>query len=454
MPKQSWERVDELFHQVIELEPDHRAAFLQESVSDPQIRKEVESLLAYEQRSANFIEDRALLACELLAACEVPTPESNADTRVSCEEATPDPLVGTTVSRFRIIEKLGSGGMGLVYRAEDLELGRQVALKFLKRPGSDWVSEAERNSLERLYLEARASSALDHANICTIFEVDQHEGRPFLVMQLLVGRSLKQEVAGGPLSVDRVMKFGIQCASALVTAHGAGIVHRDIKSANIFLTQRQEVKILDFGLAQSERLQANGQPEHQRDARAQLSGEDSLAHTLAAFGTAAYMSPQQILGEHLDGRADVFSLGVVLYEMATGQLPFQGENTADVLANVLQVVPPSASILNPSVPGQLASVIGRCLDKGLERRYQSAAELREALLRVQSELPGVSGSWSRKSFRLLLVLTAVACALAFRPRSSSLCIEADRATCRSLGVMLLSSPISATARERLSSMRR
>ena len=268
---------------------------------------------------------------------------------------------GKNGSRYRILEKLDSGGMGVVYKAEDTKLNRLVALKFLSPVSPDFSSgnillpgvQFDRPTVERVIQEARASSALDHPNICTVYEVDQYEGHPFIVMQFLTGRTLKQEIDGKPLSVERILDLGIQIAGALNAAHSAGIIHRDIKPANIFVTDNGEAKILDFGLA---KLVSHGPiaevspPIPVEHVPAGRLAKSAPSRTERFLGTAFYMSPEQVLGRELDARTDLFSFGVVLYEMATGRLPFKGETVAAVSGSILAETQGSPAKLNPEIP--------------------------------------------------------------------------------------------------------
>jgi len=280
-------------------------------------------------------------------------------------------MVGRTISHYRIVAQIGSGGMGVVYRAEDLRLGRPVALKF--------VSEDLANSpdaVQRLRSEARAASALNHPNICTIHDVGEEGGHPFIVMELMTGHTLRDRLAKGPLKVHQIVNIGIEIADALDGAHAGGIVHRDIKPGNIFVTDRGHVKILDFGLAkQAQRYSSSSA----------TTGEAPTAEGLT-LGTTAYMSPEQATGEELDGRTDLFSLGVVLYECATGRHPFPGKTSAVVLAAILNRAPVAPVALNPEVPLRLQEVINNCLEKDRELRYQSAAEVRADLKRVRRDI--------------------------------------------------------------------
>jgi serine/threonine protein kinase len=281
-------------------------------------------------------------------------------------------MVGQTISHYRILGQLGAGGMGVVYRAEDLRLGRPVALKFVSADlGHDT------RAVQRLRVEARAASALNHANICTIYDIDEHDGHPFIVMELMKGRTLRDALAGGPLKIHQVLDIGVEVADALNAAHSEGIIHRDIKPGNIFLTERGHVKILDFGLAKLTTMF-----ESSRTTR------DVIEQTVegVTLGTIAYMSPEQATGEELDGRTDLFSLGVVLYECATGRLPFTGKTSATVLAAILNRPPVAPVMLNPELPVRLQDVINNCLEKDRELRYQSAADLRADLKRVRRDI--------------------------------------------------------------------
>ncbi len=315
-------------------------------------------------------------------------------------------LPGKVVSHYRIHEKLGSGGMGEVYEAEDLKLGRCVALKFLPEEFSD-----DPKALERFKREARTASALNHHNICTIYEVDEHEGQPFIAMELCQGRTLKQLVAEGPLESARVSTIAMQVADALDTAHSKGIIHRDLKPANIFITERGEAKVLDFGLAKLIPEMGRGaQAAGVSDRSASETGEGPLTTAGAAVGTVAYMSPEQLRGEELDSRTDLFSFGAVLYEMATGQQAFPGKTAAVVSDAILNRAPESPQRFNPELPAKLDAIIRKALEKDRTKRYATAHALRDDLA-IPVEPSPVRHFRPRLGLRLRWVLASLALVL-------------------------------------------
>jgi serine/threonine protein kinase len=286
-------------------------------------------------------------------------------------------MIGKDCGHYRVVRKLGSGGMGVVYEAEDLKLGRRVALKFISE---DLASNPK--TRQRFLREARAACLLNHPNICTIHEIEEHEKQTFIVMELLEGESLKQRIQGRPMPIEEVLDLGVQIASALDAAHSKGIIHRDIKPANVVVTPQGHAKILDFGLA---KVTARGGSGIANQEGASSGFEDSLTVLGAVPGTAEYMSPEQTCSEEVDTRSDLFSFGVVLYEMATGRKPFVGDNVVTMLAAILNQKPASPLTINPALPQGFEHILGKALEKKREARYQSAAELRNDLQQLKRE---------------------------------------------------------------------
>jgi serine/threonine protein kinase len=407
---QRWAQIEELFHRAAECAPEHLTALLDESCgNDAELRREVEALLSSDEHAGDSVQ---------------------AAVRGGLDEVA-FPLTGDTVSHYHILEGLGGGGMGLVYRAEDIRLGRCVALKFLPEE-----SAKDPAALGRFEREARSASALEHPNICPIYEFGEHEGQPFLVMQLLEGQTLRQLISDAgpgksPLELNRLLDLAIQIVDGLDAAHQKGIIHRDIKPANIFVTPEGQAKILDFGLAKlasalaveedgpESRSRGSGAEQILRESGPLSTPDFFLSRTGVAMGTAGYMSPEQVRGEKLDARTDLFSFGLVLYEMATGKRAFAGDTGPELQEAILSQMPSPAREVNPKLPAKLEKIIGRALEKDREARYQSASEMRSDLQTLQQELqPRPRARW-RGMAAVAVVVAFIATAASWFARYQS-----------------------------------
>jgi eukaryotic-like serine/threonine-protein kinase len=343
------QRLEQLYHSALEHAEADRGAFLQSACgADLDLRQEIESLLSHDKEAEDFIEVPALEMAARIVARQNQAQQENDDA-----------IVGQTVSHYRIVEKLGGGGMGVVYKARDTRLGRLVALKFLpKHFASDPIA------IGRFQREARAASSLNHRNICTIYDIGEEGGQAFIAMEYLDGQTLKHVIESRPMESDRMLRLAIQIVEALDAAHRQGIIHRDVKPANIFVTREGQVKVLDFGLA---KLARTGQGIAAESTRSSLGvgSVEQLTSTGMAIGTVAYMSPEQARGEELDIRTDLFSLGAVFYEMATGQVAFGGTTVAMVFDSILHRDPLSTAVLSPQLPEGSTQIIAKALQKYL-----------------------------------------------------------------------------------------
>jgi len=357
MDAERWKQVDNLLQSALLVPSDRRDEFLRQACAgDAALEQEVRSLLTSHRNVDGFLEGPAIKVAAQTIALQA--------------RGAGDSVLGQTISHYFVLRKLGSGGMGVVYEAEDIRLGRRVALKFLPENLAH-----DKRALQRFEREARAASSLNHPNICTIYEVEEHDHQPVIVMELLEGESLKQRIREGPISTAQLLDFGIQISDALEAAHARGIIHRDIKPGNMFIVGGGRMKILDFGLAKVlDPHVAEGQSE-----------EESLTLDGVIPGTTSYMSPEQVRGEEIDARSDLFSLGVVLYEMATGQRPFVAKNRVLLMNAILSAKPAAASSLNPALPASLDTILARALEKHCKKRFQRAADICSDLKRLRAE---------------------------------------------------------------------
>jgi serine/threonine protein kinase/Tfp pilus assembly protein PilF len=385
MTPERWQQVERLYQAALEREPSQRSAFLREACAgDEVVRQEVESLLAYQPQAEGFIEAPALQ----MAAQGLSTDQARS-------------LVGRQIGSFKVFSLIGAGGMGEVYRARDIRLGREVAVKVLPAEVA-----LDRDRLRRFLREARSASTLNHPNVATIHESGEADGVHFIAMEYVEGQTLAAKIHGRPLETAEIVDIGIQVADALEEAHSKGITHRDIKPANLMLKPRGQVKVLDFGLAKVSRLEG----------QAMTSDLSTLAKTKTGvvMGTVGYMSPEQVLGKEVEPRSDLFSLGVVLYEMATGRLPFSGTSATETMDHILHAQPEAMARFNYNVPAELERIVRKCLEKDRERRYQSARELLIDLRNLKRDSDSGTGVSERRvpplrrhSSRLAFVALAV-----------------------------------------------
>src|SRR5215813_5565872 len=408
----SLRHIERLYHAALELGESEREAFLDaECAGDEDLRREIDSLLFYSKYAERFIESPALATVAKQLASEQSDDQAGGDYTNAIQN-----LEGTTISHYEVISHLATGGMGVVYSAKDIRLGRVVALKFLPENFSN-----DPYALNRFYREARTVSSLNHPNICTLYEVSEHEGQPFMVMEYLDGQSLQELISGRPLETNQLLQLAAEIADALEAAHGEGIIHRDIKPANIVVTRKGHAKILDFGVAKLRprtKIEADPLAADKKLRRSQLTdvvfeNEGSRSPALTglgmAIGTASYMSPEQARGEEIDVRTDLFSFGVVLYEMATGRQAFSGSTTAAVRRAILTEQPKHPLVLNPELPHELDRITWKALEKDRSARYQSATEMLRDLTALRDNRR--VDAKRRKDLRHLFVLALITVAL-------------------------------------------